>query len=92
MGTSMALSNKIWATFFGGSCLYFGTCALFGYFPGERIGVVMFAQLSERYGALETGVGTIFVGLVLTVWFLLSRPGVATDVGFDCDGGGDGGD
>lgn len=88
----MSLSNKFWATFFGGSCLFFGTCALFEYFPGESIGVRMFAQLADRFGAVETGLGTLLVGLILTIWILLSRPGVSTNGGFDCGGGGDGGD
>lgn len=52
----------------------------------------MFAQLGERFGAIETGLGTLLVGLFLTIWILLSRPGVATDGGFGCDSGGDGGD
>ena len=88
----MSLSNKLWATFFGGSCLFFGTCALFSYFPGESIGVRMFAQLADRFGTVETGVGTLAVGLVLTIWILMSRPGTAVDGGFNGDGGGDGGD
>ena len=84
--------TKFWATFFVGSCLFFGTCALFEYFPGESIGVRMFAQLADRFGAVETGVGTLAVGLVLTIWILMSRPGTAVDgdIGGDC--GGDGGD
>lgn len=65
---------------------------MFGYFPGESIGIRMFAQLSERFGAFETGLGTILVGLIFAIWTLLSRRGVATDGGFGCDGGGDGGD
>ena len=88
----MSFWNIIWATFFGGSCLVFGTCALFGYFPGESIGVRMFAQLADRFGAVETGVGTLAVGLVLTIWILLSRPGTSTDGGFGWDSDGDGGD
>ena len=88
----MALSNKIWATFLGGSCLYFGTCALFGYFPGESIGVVVFAQLAERFGAVETGLGTQLVGLILTIWSLLPSYGGAHDGSLGCDSGGDGGD
>ena len=88
----MYRDNILWATFFGGSCLFFGTCALFGYFPGEKIGVRMFAQLAERFGAIETGLGTIMVGVILVIWILLSRPGVATDGGIGCDGGSDGGD
>ena len=87
-----SLSNKLWATGLAGVSLFFATCALFGYFPGESIGVRMFAQLADRFGAVETGVGTIVVGLVLTTWILMPRPGVATDGGFDRDGGGDGGD
>ncbi len=88
----MSHANMFWASFFGGNCLFFGTCALFGYFPGESIGVMMFAQLSERFGAIETGLGTISVGVILVIWILLSRPGVATDGGIGCDGGSDGGD
>ena len=88
----MTFWNKFWATFFGGSCLFFGTSALFGYFPGESIGVVMFAQLADRFGAVETGVGTLAVGLVLTIWILLSPPGTSGDGGFGGDCGGDGGD
>ena len=88
----MALNNKIWATFLGGSCLFFGTSAMFGYFPGETIGVRMFAQLAERFGAFETGLGTLVVGLVFTVWTLLSPPVTSADGGFGGDGGGDGGD
>ncbi|MEM9477762.1 MAG: hypothetical protein AAGA71_20935 [Pseudomonadota bacterium] len=52
----------------------------------------MFAQLADRFGAVETGLGTLLVGLILTIWILLSRPGVSTDGGIDCGGGGDGGD
>ena len=88
----MPIWKIIWATFFGGSCLIFGTCALFGYFPGETIGVRMFAQLAERFGSIETGLGTLLVGLILTIWILLSRPGVAHDGGIGWDGEGDGGD
>ena len=88
----MPLSNKIWAAFFAANSLFFGTCALFGYFPGESIGIRMFAQLSERFGAFETGLGTILVGLIFAIWTLLSRPGTATAGAFDYDGGGDGGD
>ncbi|WP_299508533.1 hypothetical protein [uncultured Roseobacter sp.] len=52
----------------------------------------MFAQLAERFGAIETGLGTLLVGLILTIWILLSRPGIAHDGGIGCNGGGDGGD
>ena len=88
----MSLSNNLWAIGLAGVSFFFGTCALFGYFPGESLCIRMFAQLSDRFGTVETSVGTIVVGLVFAIWTLLSRPGVATDGGLDCDGGGDSGD
>jgi len=89
---TMSIWNILWAAFFGGSCLIFGTCALFAYFPGESLGVTMFAQLAERFGAVETGLGTLLVGLFLTIGILLSRPGGAHDGGIGFDGGCGGGD
>ena len=88
----MSFWHKLPAYFLGGAAVFFGTCALFEYFPGESIGVVMFAQLAERFGAVETGVWSIAVGLALLIYTFVARPGDSGDGGFgDCggDGGGD---
>jgi hypothetical protein len=88
----MSLANKLWAIGFAAISLFFGTCALFGYFPGESNGITMFAELSERFGSFETGLGTVLVGLILAIWTLFCRSGTASADAFDYDGGGDGGD
>lgn len=89
----MTFWNKFPGYFLGGSALFFGTCALFEYFPGESIGVVMFAQLAERFGAVQTGMWSIVIGLALIIYTRVTRPGDAGgDGGFGGDCGGDGGD
>jgi hypothetical protein len=52
----------------------------------------MFAELSERFGSFETGLGTVLVGLILAIWALFDRSVTASADAFDYDGGGDGGD
>ncbi len=68
----MRLTDKIWGTCLAAFSLFYGTCALFGYFPGESLGITMFANLAERFGTAKTGAGSILVGVVAAVWVLSS--------------------
>jgi len=87
----MVRSNILWATGLFACSLFFGTCSFFEYFPGESIGINLFNDMSEKFGAIETGFGTIVIGTIFAVWTLLSRSEGATDIGLSGDGG-DGGD